>query len=240
MFLLKRRKKRSDGLGARPAPLPIGHFLSAKRSAQFGAGFTIIESIVVIAISVILTSILIVYSRASEKQVVFFKEQSLLVGAMLRAKAYAIETFQPSLQSSPGFPVNTSALPKICGWGVHIEGDHYIIFHDTPQNGVPCDSFFIGGLTVPNTPEEFETVIVDPRIQISCYALNSAVGQSCSAGATSIDILFVPPAPKVVFSLNSAPDPSALEAVIDLLIPGTLPIQKRTIRVNHGGQVSVN
>ena len=82
------------------------------------SGFTLVEAVVVVGITIILTSIMITYSRGSEQQILFFREQSLITSSILQAKGFAIHTFQPDFQ--PQF-TGTESITPICGWGVHVE-----------------------------------------------------------------------------------------------------------------------
>lgn len=79
-------------------------------------GFSLIEMLVVLAILVLLTSVLVLYNRSGERQILVLREKARLIGTLLRAKSLAINTF---VEDSPA-----------CGYGVHIDPPRYFIFRD--------------------------------------------------------------------------------------------------------------
>lgn len=188
-------------------------------------GFTLVEAVVVIGIAVVLTGILTVYTRNSEKQIVFMKEQSLLVSSLLRAKAFSLETFQTGL--NPGLEPSGE---KICGWGVHFDRNagQYSIFRDLPQSGnCEVNPKYDSG-------EDFEIFNLDRRSEIACLALNQNVSGTCNIGGpASVDVIFIPPDPITKFH---PPGLGLKEAVIVLkLNDGS---REATIRVNNFGQIT--
>src|SRR3990167_848850 len=60
---------------------------------QAGKAFTIVELLVVLAITAILFSSLIFYSRSAERQLILFKEQMKVITALQKAKSLAISAF---------------------------------------------------------------------------------------------------------------------------------------------------
>jgi len=70
------------------------------------AGFTVLEMMVVISIMILLSSVLILYSRTGENQIVLFRDQSRLITGLNRAKSLGIQ----SLDVSNSF----------CAFGVHL------------------------------------------------------------------------------------------------------------------------
>lgn len=79
-------------------------------------GFSIIEMMVVLGILVLLTSLLVLYNRSGERQLLALREKARLIGTLLRAKSLAINTF---VEDEPA-----------CGYGVHIDPPRYFIFRD--------------------------------------------------------------------------------------------------------------
>ena len=203
--------------------------LSPHQSAP--GGFLLIEMIVVLSIAITLTTILSVYTRQSERQVIFFKEQTVLADALSRAKAFAIETFQPQLQPGLAAPGE-----RICGWGVHFQkfnpddpaANRYIIFRDLTAGSCGLPSY------TPAGGEDFEIIALAPYIQISCLMVSSQAGVPCAGSRSEIDVIYLPPDPKIVFS---PADPNDEEAIIVLeLADGT---RSSTIRVSRSGQISI-
>lgn len=88
------------------------------------SGFTLIEVLVILGVTTFLMSILILYSRVGERQILLLRERARLVNTILRSKALAIQTFQQ---------------PKeVCGYGVHFETNRYILFKDVKDAAADC------------------------------------------------------------------------------------------------------
>jgi|SRR3989344_1941968 len=205
----------------------IFHTRKAKSNTRLVWGFTLVEAIVVIAIMVILTAILLGYSRNSEKQIIFFKEESLLIGSILRAKGFAIETFQPEI--NPGVVSAPSRI--ICGWGIHFGSNGYSIFADLMPQGSPsnyCNTPAAGNFNAADII--FETFALDSNIIISQLSVNP--GPSNNA---TLDITFIPPDPRVVFTPSND---NTEEAIIKLKLTDNS--RCSLIKVNKGGRVEVD
>lgn len=133
-------------------------------------GFTMVEILIVIGVLVVLSTLLLVYGRVGESQIVLFKEQAQLLSVIYRAKALSIETF-----SDPSPP---------CGFGVHFDlPGSYIIWADVPIPPLDCkdpNKSYVEG--VDKIHEHFK---MDLRITFE---------------SLPPDILFTPPNPKVWFS----------------------------------------
>lgn len=113
-------------------------------------GFTLIELIVVIGILSVLSASLITYSRDGEKQIIFFKEQSVLVASVFRAKNLAISTYGRNGADS-------------CGYGIHFSSpQEIIIFNDKASNG---DCSGAGGYS--GSAEDIDKVKIDSRVRIA-------------------------------------------------------------------------
>jgi prepilin-type N-terminal cleavage/methylation domain-containing protein len=147
-------------------------------------GFTLIELVVVIGILSLLSASLITYSRAGEKQIVFFKEQSVLTGIIFRAKNLAISTYGRNGADS-------------CGYGIHfnpLKPQEVIIFNDKISNGSCSDPGSYSG-----SEEDVEKIVIDSRVKIAVNPNN---------------FIFVPPEPKVsppeeiVIKLELVDDPN--------------------------------
>ena len=203
-------------------------------------GFSLIEALVVVSITVILTSVLVVHSRSSEKQIVFFRDQTLVISSILRAKAFSIETFQPELQ--PGLQPSPSSN-RVCGWGVHFEKgsapttpSSLIVFTDYAPGGGASDCTSASRSYSPTgLDEKFETITLDNALSISCITVNALPGQPCVASLSDMDVTFVPPDPSVVFH-----PVAGAEAVIVLQLNDPNQPRTSTIRISQAGQVSVN
>lgn len=193
-----------------------------------------------VALTVIFVSILIVYSSGSRKHIGFLNEESLLVGSILRAKAFSVETFQPSQSVISNIPSGE----KICGWGVHLEKaagqnqkDYYVIYRDLDSNSGVSSCNTSVGVYDPGTSEDYETLNLDPTIAtIKCLDLLNVSGGDCAnTGLTKFDVFFLPPEPKVFFNPSN---PNYVEAIAVLEINGGGRCSE--IRINNAGQISVN
>lgn len=91
-------------------------------------GFTFIETLVTISVLMVLTSIVLLYNRAGEKQIVLLREKAKLVQTILKARSASINTL---ITDEP-----------ICGYGVHFESDGYLIFKDRATDCVASDRVY--------------------------------------------------------------------------------------------------
>ena len=154
------------------------------------AGFTAIELLVVLAVSVVLTTLLITTNRGSEGIVVLRGEQAKLLGAIASAKSLAIQTFVADPNAS-----------RACGYGVYFPGASvltYTVFQDKPDP--PTGQCVALGAYTGN--KQF-----DSGEEVQAYALTSGVVfDSISISS----VLFIPPDPMTVLY------PSASEATVVL------------------------
>lgn len=79
-------------------------------------GFTLIETLVVLSILTLMTSMLFLYNHAGEKQILLLREKARLIGTIFRAKSFALNML---IEDTPA-----------CGYGVHIGRDNYFIYRD--------------------------------------------------------------------------------------------------------------
>ena len=144
-------------------------------------GFTLIEMTVVIAVLGLLAAAMIPSSRRGERQVALIKEQSLIVGALVRAKSLSIQKF------------NDRGL-EVCGWGVHFDiqlpplRSRYLIFKDlfsSPDPTHECGDADGSDRRYSGVAEEVTgfSFQLDPRVKFVAPAIS--------------DIVFVPPAQSV-------------------------------------------
>jgi len=151
-----KKKTKSEGL---PRPTFVKN--------KSGAGFTLIEILVVSAIIVVLSGIVMVGARSSEK--------SLLLERAAHQVANDIRlVLERTLQAVP----NTSCtVPIFLGYGVHSEaGDSYIFFAD-------CN----GNRLYQNPPDKIEDT----------FQLPAGVRIKEVDPSPSFDLTFVPPEPGI-------------------------------------------
>ena len=138
------------------------------RSARLSAGFTLIEILVVVSITVLLSTILVVYSRSGENQAALFKEQAKVIGILLKAKNLSLQSYAVE----GGGP--------ICGYGVHLDvaKNEFLIFKDSADSCSSSDNKYSG------SNEDLEKHLLDSRLKF--------------LSSEFIDILFIPPDPTVI------------------------------------------
>ena len=173
-------------------------------------GFTLIELVVVIAILSLLTSMLLLYSRDSEKQLTLLREKAKLVSIILRAKSLAVQTLKKS--------------EPVCGYGVHFplpfETAIYRIFKDPKGAGGDCSST--------SSNQVWNGVWEDVEV-VDLTSTNVTLATSPSM----TDVFFTPPDPKTLLSpgnLNSS------TITLSITIGGAP--STASITINNGGQVS--
>ena len=101
----------------------------------------------------ILTSILLLYNRAGEKQIILLREKAKLTQTILKAKSNSINTL---ITNEP-----------ICGYGVHFESDSYLIFKDRGTDCVASDRIYSS-----NDPEE---LVERTSLPVSLYIARADV-----------------------------------------------------------------
>jgi len=111
-------------------------------------GFTLIEVLVVISILTLLTSVLLLYNRTGEQQILLTQEKTKIMGMILRAKSLSVATF-------------VSGQPA-CGYGVHLTDNGYILFKDLAD---PCPGDRV--YTTDDPAEFMENFVLGPRVRFS-------------------------------------------------------------------------
>lgn len=139
-------------------------------AANKNKGFSLAELLVVFTMTALLSGGLVLYNRATERQIILFKEQSKVFSAVQKAKTLAIGAFS-EIESE-----------IICGYGVHFSlPNRIIIFKKLSPEDPKCQNVnFI--YTSPN--EIFEEIKLDKIVNFSELGLN--------------DVVFIPPDPIVV------------------------------------------
>lgn len=79
-------------------------------------GFTLIETLVVLGVLTLMTSMLVLYNRTGERQIILLREKARLISTIFRAKSLALNTL---IEDEPA-----------CGYGVHIKEKQYFIYRD--------------------------------------------------------------------------------------------------------------
>lgn len=138
------------------------------------SGFTLIEVLVVLTITIMLSAFLIVYGSGSRQQISLSVEAAKITQVIMRAKSLAVSTF------------NSPVLP--CGYGVHFDYSTgaYNIFQ-YQETSTSCAGLNPGFLMSSFPPRQIiQQFQVDPNVRLI-------------AGSKQVeDILFIPPNPRVI------------------------------------------
>lgn len=99
-------------------------------------GFTLVETMIVVSITVILSSILIAYNRSTESQLALVTDQAKVVGVLSRAKSLALERYKGQ----------GSISLLVCSFGVAVipAERRYVLFGDEDADGDVTDGTCIG------------------------------------------------------------------------------------------------
>ncbi len=177
-------------------------------------GFTIVEILVTLSIMAMLSGILIIYGRSSEKQLLLFRDQAKIVNAILKAKSLALNTY-----SKDGAP---------CAYGVHFDSvkKEYRIFKDLDSNGSNLDCSATADRIYSSSPSPNSEDLNPPIVE--------TLGQNLSfkEPLAATDIIFIPPDNNAIIT----PDPSP-QTQINIEITNPEGIAKK-IKINVFGQVS--
>ena len=146
------------------------------------AGFSIIEVMVVISITILLSVLTLGYNRSSEKQILLFRDQTYVVSVLNRAKALTIEKF---------VEVGTGQATTTCAFGVRFSEltNSFSLYRDVHING--CDNIDIDadgyGYDSGVDGEFLETFTLDQRSSFNLLFDGGTVTDD------DIDIAFVSP-----------------------------------------------
>ncbi len=133
---------------------------------QFGGktGFTLIETLVVMAIIAVLSAMLIAYNHSSTTQLALTADTATVASALNRAKALALEKYR-------------SGGSEVCAYGVtFFKNGKYFIYGYTPPLGQDCSS----------GPSHWGGSIIVQQLQLDS-------GVSFSGVSSAVAINFIPP-----------------------------------------------
>lgn len=101
-------------------------FIIMRKIKNRRGGFSLAEMVVVIAIMGILTGILLVYNRSTEKYMMLYTERSKVIGVLNRAKTLALQKYK---EEGIGGPRDYTE-EEICAYGVRFISDsEYELFY---------------------------------------------------------------------------------------------------------------
>ena len=173
-------------------------------------GFTLIEILVVIGITMMLASLTLTYSKVGERQVALYVETQHIANFIFRAKSLSLATY-------------IGSTPNRCGYGVEINYalKKYILFAYQEPNPPACAS-------LSSIPAAF-------RVAIESFSMDPKIVLKNSSSDSLREVLFVPPDPKVLLSTDDGSTLTDQPTTIYLeTIDGGA---KRTITVSASGRV---
>ncbi len=147
-------------------------------------GYTLIETLIVIAIMAILASMLLTYNNSSTGRVALYSNQATLAGVLGRAKSLALEKWNGG-----------SSGNSACAFGVHFNLDgSYFVYESMP----PCGTYsydsskdsiiqtlsLSGGVTFSSLPTPPDVYFVPPYLA----SLNATVVIQTKAGNNSASV----------------------------------------------------
>lgn len=180
------------------------------RNKKKREGFTLLEVMVTVVLSMILTGTILVYNRSGESQVSVFKDEATVVGVINRAKAFTQQR------------LNT---PLACGFGIHIDGGaskSFQLFADKRSQSwdscvSPTGTYALGVNFRYDGSEEV----------MGTYELDSK-SKFIDIPAGGLDVVFIPPDLTVT---SSAPIPTTFK------ISDESGLSVASITIAPGGQV---
>jgi len=172
--------------------------------------FTLIETLVIVIITIILSSIMITYSHIGEKQIVLFRDQAKVVEVLNRAKFLALQKFSQTEADKP------------CAYGVHFDNNtgNFLIFKDLDSD--PLTSGCQGNNKYDASNNElFEKYELDERLKFQITPSSGGI----------FEIVFIPPDPTIKMT------PNATDATIKI-VDKVNSSNNKVIKVNNFGQIT--
>ena len=170
------------------------------RNRSYVSGFSLIEMLVVMSITLVLSAILIGYARESGRQMLLISSQAKVVNIISRAKSLSVAT----LIDENGLPADASL--KICGYGVHVDRElgQVFIFRDL---AVDCSA------DDPTRRYVFDDKDVKLISTLDVFSVPDTTIQF-GDDTTLTDVLFIPPDPTIVVNANADPFPQSAKITL--------------------------
>lgn len=194
-------------------------------------GFTLIEILVVLAITAMLSSIAIVYSHVGQNQISLSIEASKIGELILQAKELSIATYSQNQDT--------------CGYGIHFDyaTQEYSLFEYNLASSSPSDfcpsvqsTTANGGMAAHGAPQEDQYAPDSWQVHVAQGVV--LVDATNTASYTIQDVLFYPPDPFTFINFSGASTFNRNE-------PGNVYLKtsdggaSHTIIVNSDGQVTL-
>ena len=197
--------------------------LELRDKRHMNGGFTIVELLVVVAISLLLTSFAITYSNIAKNQNALAVEESKISQFILRARSLSIATYG-------GNPAN--GQPVACGYGVKFNlaanPQTYSIFEYSPVVAPnPCPA--LSTITTIAAGQELQYAVSGWNVPLSS-------GVKLNSQADSLlTILFYPPEPTALLSKDGQNFVAGPMSIYLSTIDGSA---NATLSVNSAGQIN--
>lgn len=206
-------------------------------------GFTLIEILIVVAISVMLATIAVVYTGVTRNVAALSTETAQVAGSVFRAKELALSTYASN--GPPGSPL-------ICGYGASfdVSAQTYSIFAYEPS---PTDypNIPTTGGVLNYCPTVASTTATGVYSSEMAETVPGAFNVSLPADVRMVSggndlaiVLFIPPDPAVLIGPAPIADPTALlpqgsaSTTYDIYLESADGSETSTVVVNGAGQVS--
>ncbi len=152
-------------------------------------GFTLLEILVVVGITVVLTSMVAGYSREGGRQLALVATETKMLNLLSRAKFLSVETF---------FGGGRSGNQRICAYGLKVDasGQEMFIFQDLSSTG-KCPGDSDGSY---NEGERLTGELNEIKLQDALVAFT---------GETDLkEVIFIPPDPQTKINNSSISEAS--------------------------------
>lgn len=191
---------------------------------RYTNAFTLVEILVVLAITALLSGIIITYTGTGRAQVALYVEEAKLSQVILRAKSLTISTYNNS---------NPALIP--CGYGVHIDysaGTYSLFAYPRPTPApAPCPASITS--INPSDPDQYQQVG-------DAFPLAKELKFETTPFLDYIDtIFFRPPDPKTFLWINGVDAPPILTGFGTVYLSTNNNSLQSTIEVTLAGQVNV-
>lgn len=138
-------------------------------------GFTLVEIVIVVGVLLVMSSLLMIYTRKGGKQIALYRDHATLNQQLLRARGFSMGKFRED--------------ELVCGYGVSIMsgGKSYVVFKDLPANGTSCP-----GNSAYEIDEKIDEFSTDPEVSIVGYIASDIVFRPGLSGVYFDSVLALP------------------------------------------------
>ncbi len=194
----------------------IFHFLNSR---FYPRGFTLVEVLVVVAITTFLAGMVLTYSSTGRGQVALYVEAAKLAQVALRAKSLAISTY-----NNPDTP---------CAYGMRINEPNrsYSLFSYKPTS---CSAILTGGIDT--TPADQ----AGPYRELETFTLQNEVSFKDAPSGNALEyVIFVPPDPMTfIWMKGESGVAPRIDAIGEVILGAVQSSNTQKISISPAGQIS--